>query len=37
MNSTILVIVALISFGLVALGLRELINEFTVAYKRQIG
>tara|TARA_B100000945_G_scaffold301486_1_gene284298 strand:+ start:543 stop:656 length:114 start_codon:yes stop_codon:yes gene_type:complete len=37
MSSLVPVIVALVSFGLVVLGLRELKKELTVAYKRKLG
>ena len=37
MNSAIPTIFALVSFALVVLGLRELIKELTVAYKRKLG
>tara|TARA_Y100001968_G_C19155072_1_gene618013 strand:+ start:536 stop:652 length:117 start_codon:yes stop_codon:yes gene_type:complete len=37
MNSPILIVVFSVSFGLVALGLGELIKEITVAYKRKLG
>ena len=37
MNSAIPTIFALVSLGLVVLGLRELIKELTVVYKRKLG
>ncbi len=37
MNIAIQIILALIPLGLVFLGLRELIEELSVAYKRKVG
>ena len=36
MSSAFPIILVLVSFGLVVLGLRELIKELSVAYKRKL-
>ncbi len=37
MSSAVPIILVLVSFGLVFLGLRELIKELSVAYKSKLG